>query len=157
MVTSTWSMLALYAVICVGLVGFFVTLGWIMQLWPKRQTDEAKARCSMWWGPPGIGKTGNISVDHGIVWPRHGNIGDILRVDRVYPSAYSQGHDVHFNDPIEAYNYVVEAVKQKNLMVDRLENTAHRGAQNNYEWLWVDTQIDREYWLNRLNEFREDV
>ncbi len=81
---------------------------------------------------------------------------DVLKIRWSYPSAYQQGQTVYFDDPYEALIYVTEAVKYKNLMLDRLENTRYKGSVSNYEFLWIDNHIERELWLARLDEFRED-
>lgn len=87
-------------------------------------------------------------------WPRTSVMSDM---EWSYPSAYNPSQDVFFNDPSDAYEYVVEAVKNKNLSLDRLESSRYRGMPSNYEWLWIDTHIEREYWLTQLAEFKEDV
>jgi hypothetical protein len=63
---------------------------------------------------------------------------------------------VYFTDPIEAYAYVVGAVAEKNRILDELENTQYNGMPSSYEWLWMDTHYEREYWMSELNEFKED-
>ncbi len=101
------------------------------------------------WGLPGIGK-----VVPSKPWPRHEVIGPVTWS---YKSAYDQEQTVSFDDPADAYEYVVKALAAKEKMIERLENAQWKELPVTYEWLWIDAHIEREFWLSELREFKEDV
>jgi hypothetical protein len=138
----------LYVVVAVVIILLISAWGATINL--KHNTDVPIGRVGDW-GPPGIGK--QVECNN--------NLFDCLAEplkcgEWSYASAYDPNEDVYFSDPIEAYNYVVGAVAAKNLLLDELENAQYNGMPSNYDWLWMDTHYEREYWLSELIEFKED-
>ena len=76
-----------------------------------------------------------------------------------YPSVYNDEEFVFFDDPADAYEYIIRAVKQKNLAIDRLDRSLGKGHP---VWhidlaLLAEVHRDRAYWLSELQQFEEDV
>jgi hypothetical protein len=142
------SMVVLYVLVCAAFILLIAVLGAAISL--KHNTDVPIGRVGEW-GPPGIGK--QVECNN--------NLFDCMAEpmscgDWSYASAYDPEQTVYFDDPFEAYEYVLGAVKEKNRVLDRLENTQYNGMPSSYEWLWMDTHYEREYWMSELNEFKED-
>ena len=112
-----------------------------------RQRDYGFGRAE--WGPQGIGKTFRSVTTYA-------DVASVLNARWSYVSAYNEHEDVYFDDPADAYEYCVAAVKEHNRIIDRLENSVYKGMPANYEWLWIDKHYQREYWLSNLNEFKEE-
>jgi hypothetical protein len=112
--------------------------------------DIGSAETDVNWGPVGVGKTYDRAH---FKWF---GCSTERRCEWSYASAYDPAQDVWFDDPADAYEYVIEALKAKNQMIERLENKTWKGLPANYDWIWIDAHIDREYWLDKLNEFKED-
>ncbi len=105
-------------------------------------------RTSAEWGLPGIGK----------VYPLRGSRHEVIgKVTWSYKSAYDKQQTVFFDDPADAYEYVVKALRSWERMIERLENATWKGLPTTYEWLWIDSHTEREFWLSELREFKEDV
>jgi hypothetical protein len=138
-------MVVLYVVVCAAFILLIAVLGAAISL--KHNTDVSMSGGE--WGPPGIGKVtfNSMFFDDAVA---------SLTADWSYTSASDPSQDVYFTDPIEAYAYVVGAVAEKNRILDELENTQYNGMPSSYEWLWMDTHYEREYWMSELNEFKED-
>jgi hypothetical protein len=71
-----------------------------------------------------------------------------------YVDMHDQAKDVSFDDPADAYEYVVAAIKDKEAEIERIEHA--QWAVQGLHWTWIDTHMEREYWLDMLKEFKED-
>jgi hypothetical protein len=146
----------LYLVVAVGICGFIGLSWYIAGLQYQGGLDVGASETEVVWTscglPRRVGKTyPRGGIEPSKPWPRFGDI------RWQYDSAYIQGNTVTFDDPADAYEYCIRALASKNKRLDKLENKVHLGMPQNYEWLWIDTHIERGYWLTQLNEFKEDV
>lgn len=158
-------MVILYAVVGLAIAGFVVAFGYIMGLQGKggfedvgsSETDtmfDDKGTMKVWCdlnekGERGIGKA----------YPSGGyyKVADVPSCAIEYVSAYDPINVVKFNDPADAYEYVVKAVMNKNKALDRLESSVYLGDPMNYDYLLLDLHRERDYWLTELHEYREDA
>jgi hypothetical protein len=142
---GTLEVIVLYLVVAMVIFGFLAAL----YATTKHRTDVPMGGAE--WGPTGIGK-----VYPSTPWPKDFGLS---KIQWSYPSAHCRSQSagvVHFDDPADAYEYVVKALVSKNQMIERLENATWKGLPSTYEWLWLDAHVDREYWMEQLNEFKED-
>jgi hypothetical protein len=140
---STLEAIALYVVVAAVIVGFIAVFKFMLKIKAQSELMDTQRESSTWVWARGTGK----GIEPLRPWPRHSHQGTMPR----WASAYNEHEDVYFNDPADAYEYVIMALADLNRDIDRLENTVDKGVASHCK------HMQREYWLNNLKEFREDT
>jgi hypothetical protein len=147
MIVTTLDMVMMYMVIFIVIICAVWITASAVKVFGKHETEYPMGGAE--WGPMGIGKTMDGMDSVADLWL------DVFKTPSwCYVDMHDQAKDVSFDDPADAYEYVVAAIKDKEAEIERIEHA--QWAVQGLHWTWIDTHMEREYWLDMLKEFKED-